>query len=196
MKNYSGFTLTELLIVVALAAIMVAMGMPHFGDMVNDNRRAAEVNRFVTSLNLARTEALKRRTTVTVCKSSDPLNPTPDCDTSAKWEDGWLIFVNLDGDDSPAAVDAGETVLRVSAEIESDIDITGFGDFANHVSYGFDGSLRVPATSTGGRFNFCDDRGPPAARAVLINNTGRARLSTDTDADGIHEDEANNDLTC
>lgn len=196
MKNYSGFTLVELLIVIALAAIMVAMGMPHFGEMVKDNRRAAEVNRFVSSLNLARTEALKRRTTVTVCKTSAPLAVTPDCDVAASWEDGWLIFVNLDGDDSPAAVDGGETVLRVSDAIGNDITLTGFGDFGNHVSYGFDGTLRVPATSTGGRFTFCDDRGAPAARAVLINNTGRARLSTDTDADDIHEDEANNDLTC
>lgn len=196
MKKHSGFTLTELIIVIVLAAIMVAMGLPHFGEMVKDNRRAAEVNRFVTSLNLARSEALKRRTTLTVCKSSNSTVANPACDTSASWEDGWIIFVNTDGDDSPAAVDGGETVLRASAPVGNDIAVTGFGSFTDHISYGFDGSLRVPATSTGGRFNFCDDRGAPAARAVLVNNTGRARLSTDTDADGIHEDEANNDLTC
>ncbi len=191
MKKYSGFTLTELLIVLSLAGVMVALGMPHFGDMVQDNRRAAEVNRFVTGLNLARTEALKRRTTVTVCKSSDGATCTP----AAGWEDGWIVFANLDGDDPPV-VDGGETIIRVSPASANNIQITGFGDFTDDVNYGFDGYPRLAATSVGGRINFCDDRGAPAARAVLISNTGRARLSTDTDADGIHEDEGNNDLTC
>ena len=191
MKKYSGFTLTELIIVLVLASIMVALGMPQFGDMVKDNRRAAEVNRFVTSLNLARTEAIKQRTTISVCKSTDGAS----CNAAADWEDGWIVFANTDGDDPPV-VDVGETILRISAAIGNNIQVTGFGDFIDDISYGFDGYPVVAAAGTGGRFNFCDDRGAAAARAVLINNTGRARLSTDTDADGIHEDEANNDLTC
>ena len=185
MKNQYGFTRTELIIVV------VAMGMPHFGDMVADNRRAAEVNRFVTTINLARTEALKRRTTVSVCTSTDGAT----CNAAVDWEAGWIVFVNLDGD-NPPTVGAGETVLRVSPQVGNNITVRGFGDFANDINYGFDGYPELAATSVGGRINFCDDRGAPAARAVLIANTGRARLSTDTDADGIHEDEANNDLVC
>jgi type IV fimbrial biogenesis protein FimT len=191
MKKCSGFTLTELIIVLVLAGIMVAIGLPQFGDMVKDNRRAAEVNRFVTSLNLARTEALKRRTTVSVCKSTDGAS----CNAGANWEDGWIVFANTDGDDPPV-VDAGETLLRVSAATGNDITVTGFNDFTDDISYGFDGYPVLAAAGVGGRFNFCDDRGAAAARAVLISNTGRARLSTDTDDDGIHEDEGNNDLTC
>lgn len=192
MKKCSGFTLTELIIVLVLAGIMVAIGLPQFGDMVKDNRRAAEVNRFVTSLNLARTEAIKRRTTITLCKSTNGTS----CSPGGNWENGWIVFVNTDGDDAPAQVDAGETVLRASTAIGNDIAVTGFGDFIDHLSYGFNGYPRLPPGGAGGRFNFCDDRGATAARAVLVNNTGRARLSTDTDDDGIHEDETNTDLTC
>jgi type IV fimbrial biogenesis protein FimT len=191
MKKCSGFTLTELIIVLVIASILVALGLPQFGDMVKDNRRAAEVNRFVTSLNLARSEAIKQRATISLCKSTDGAS----CNAGANWEDGWIVFVNTDGDDPPV-VDVGENILRISAPTGNNIQITGFGDFVDDLSYGFDGYPVLAATSVGGRFNFCDDRGVSAARAVLINNTGRARLSTDTDADGIHEDEGNNDLTC
>ncbi|MDH3316868.1 MAG: GspH/FimT family pseudopilin [Gammaproteobacteria bacterium] len=191
MKKHSGFTLTELILVLAMASIIVAMGMPQLSGMVKDNRRAAEVNRFVTSLNLARTEAIKRRTTISACASTDGAT----CNAGADWEAGWIVFANLDGDDPPV-VDAGETLIRVSPATGNDITIRGFGDFTNAISYGFDGYPRLAATSAGGRINFCDDRGVSFARAVLVSNTGRARLSTDTDADGIHEDEGNNDLTC
>lgn len=90
------------------------------------------------------------------------------CSPSAQWTTGWLIFVNLDRD-SPAARDADEPVLRVyepwdAGHITSNRSTLSFRPF---------GQMGVTATVT-----FCDDRGSRAARAVIISQTGRPRISS------------------
>lgn len=187
-----GFTLTEMVAVIAIAAILMVMAVPGMSTMVKDNRRATELNSFVTSLTLARSEAIKRGTMVTACESTDGAT----CAATGAWENGWIVFVNLDGDDPPV-VDGGETILRVSDGISGTLTLRGSGDYLNAITYRSRGFARSPtAASTGGMFTLCDDRGNTTARAVIISNTGRSRLSIDTDNDGIEEDAANNDLTC
>ena len=72
MNSQSGFTLTELLAVIAIASILAALAAPSFRDMVRDNRVTAATNTFIAHLALARSEAITRRTTVALCRSADP----------------------------------------------------------------------------------------------------------------------------
>ncbi|MGB5065269.1 MAG: GspH/FimT family pseudopilin, partial [Candidatus Competibacter sp.] len=71
MNRKSGFTLIELMITVALAAIVLTLGVPAFQETIRNNRLATTVNDFISSLNLTRSEAIKRGTRVTLCKSAN-----------------------------------------------------------------------------------------------------------------------------
>ncbi len=162
-----GFTLIELLVTLAVAGILLAVGVPGFSRLTKDNRLATSVNEFVASLNLARAEALRRGARVVVCKSSDQAA----CSTSngVGWEDGWIVFVD---DDADATVDSGETVVQVHAPLEGNATITPL-DVAvtNYVRYSASGR---PLES--GRFKVCDDRQGNFGRQLQLEGTGRLRL--------------------
>jgi type IV fimbrial biogenesis protein FimT len=192
-RRSCGFTLTELLITVIVLGVLVAMGVPSFNNFLLDSRRTGTLNEFVAALNLARSEAIKRGVPVAVCKTVNGL----DCSgAGTTWAGGWLVFVNLDND-SPAVVDAGETVLRSRQVANPAYTFAPVADFANSVTYRPDGSITPPNIAfTNGRFTYCDKRGLRSARAVIINITGRPRLSRDTNGDGIDEDESGANLAC
>ena len=90
------------------------------------------------------------------------------CQPDLQWQGGWIAFVNLDHD-SPADRDTDEPLLRVypqwdAGRILSNRSTLSFRPF---------GQMGVTATVT-----FCDDRGPGGARAVIISQTGRPRISS------------------
>ena len=194
LARTGGFTVVELIITLVVLGVLVALGVPAYTEFARNNRRAAVLNEFNASLNLARSEAIKRGLQVAMCKTADG---TTCGGNGVRWEQGWLVFVNRDGD-APAVVDVGETVLRVHREANPAFRLTSnltsnddVGAQTNFVSYTPDGS-----SSAVGRLTYCDARGLRSARAVIINSTGRPRLSQDIDSDGIDEDESGNDLTC
>ena len=181
----AGFTLLELLVGLTIAGVLAAMAIPSFTGMIHDQRIANESNRLVVGLNLARSEAAKRRRTISLCPST---NGTA-CSGATNWEAGYIVFVNDDAD-TPAAVDAGETVVRIFETAPGNVTLRS-GDFTNFISY-----AATSFSNAAGTFTSCDQRGPSRARGVLINAVGRARVSGDANADGIHEDRNGNDLAC
>ena len=64
----AGFSLTELLVVSAIAAALVAVAVPSFAGFLATQRSSSTVSRFVASLNLARSEAIKRNARAVLCK--------------------------------------------------------------------------------------------------------------------------------
>ena len=110
MKGEQGFTLTELILTMTIAAILVAVAAPSFDSMVNNNRVTTEVNRFISHLQYARSEAIKRGIDVSICASDDAI----DCKVGT-WTEGWIVFVDNDGDadGDTGSIDAGDIVIRV-----------------------------------------------------------------------------------
>jgi len=82
-----GFTLPELLVVVAFLSILMGVAVPSFGNMVQRNRDAAIVNQLLSDIRLARTEAIKRRVNVQVVAAA------------GGWNDGWIVEEAVSGDD-------------------------------------------------------------------------------------------------
>ncbi|MCG8414292.1 MAG: GspH/FimT family pseudopilin [Pseudomonadales bacterium] len=112
-KNTSkikGFSLIELLFVVAILGILIGLALPGFTDTVEAANTNSQIKVMLTTLNLARSEAIKRGQDVSICASSDGA----DCD-AANWTEGWIVFVDNNGDANGAggSVDGGDEVIRV-----------------------------------------------------------------------------------
>lgn len=113
----SGFTLLEMMFTIALLAVIVGVGVPNLRDFVRNSRMTAAANDIVTDFNLARSEAVKRRVPVTLCKSQT-LVQCDDDDADGPFN-SWIVFVDdpdpADADDDTdgdGEVDAGEVILR------------------------------------------------------------------------------------
>ena len=186
-----GVTLIELLVVIAVVATVLSVGIPAFTAFVANSRMAAAVNEVVAALQLARSEAIKRRAVVTVCASSDPLAAEPGCAAAGGLTQGWIVFSDLDRDGQR---DPGEAVIASGAPAAADID--AHSAFANggagepcYVAFGADGrlaTLMAPPSANVTHLQFCDARGDvdtgggiAAGRWVRLSATGRPQLVRD-----------------
>lgn len=103
-KGQQGLTLVELMVTLAVAIILLAVGMPLFSSVVSSNRVTGQTNALVAAMQLARSEAVKRRFDAYVCAAAGTLSV--DCGAT-DWADGWTVFADEDGD---GALDGGELV--------------------------------------------------------------------------------------
>jgi type IV fimbrial biogenesis protein FimT len=128
MKHEHGFTLVELLITILVASLLMALAVPAFHSFVENNRLAASTNQIVTALAVARSEAIHRRETVTLCSSTDTAAAVPTCAVSASWETGWIAFTDRNGNGvyEPLAVPP-EVLLRVWEGIPTGHTLTATG---------------------------------------------------------------------
>lgn len=161
-----GFTLQEMLVTLAIAAILAA-GTVGVRGFVQEHRLRAELNLLMGHIHLARSEAIKRGSRVTLCKSTDAAT----CSTATEWTDGWILFADNNGDDERQT---DEPLLRVQSALAGDLTVR-FGEAGtyHYLTYKPNGSGWPNAT-----FTFCDARGASRARAIIVHRTGRARAST------------------
>jgi len=161
-----GFTLIELMITLAIAAILLGLAAPSFNGLIKDNRLTTQINGLSASLNLARSESIKRSLTVTVCKS----NGGTQC--GGDWSDGWIVFEDINGN---GAVDTGDIIIRVNAALSSGNTLVFPGK--NRVTYKADG-FAIGYNST---FTLCDARGYTESKGLVVSNSGRVRTANTSD---------------
>lgn len=179
MRTQLGFTIIELMITVTVAAILMAIAVPGFQDLIANNQRAAVVNDFMASLHIARSEAITRNTRVVVCASTDQLT----CDAGTDWSKGWMAFADADND---RVLDAGEVLLDAHQEVPQ--HKISSSTFLADVSYRPNGRVMAADVGTNtGEFKVCDDRGPEYSRIIIIGPSGRPR-SSPTTAGGVQPD--------
>lgn len=182
-----GFTLTELMITVCLAAMLVTLAIPGFQTAIRNSRVTNTVNDFVTSLNLARSEAIKRRMRVTVCKSPNGVN----CNTNSTvyscpqtsdygFEKGWIIYADRNNNGCYEINNSagGDILIRVFQEVPTGVKLTGSSDnVQNSVSYTADGLPKQGGNAfQGGTFNLCYGNNNQHGRKIVISMLGRIRV--------------------
>lgn len=91
-NKQGGLTLLELMVGISVLAIILSIGVPGFQSIMQSSRATSIANDLLGHLQLARSEAVRRAQTVTLCPSSDGEN----CDGS-DWEVGWLLLADPSG---------------------------------------------------------------------------------------------------
>jgi len=114
MKRENGFSLIELMVTMSMAAIVLSIGVPSFRSVIMDNRLVTQANEFVTSVNLARSAAVRYQRNAMVCTSANYDAAVPSCTASTDWSNGWIVWVDKNRN---AATDANE-VLAVFAPLK------------------------------------------------------------------------------
>lgn len=176
---HRGFTLIEMMVTITVAAILTSIAVPNLRNFIQNNRLSSGVNDLLHSLNLARTDAIKRQNgNVVVCGSTAPTVANPVCTYNTF--SGWFVFVDLNNNWQH---DNGEQVLESHAPLDASVTVKA--DANNDiVSYAPTGFANLPgAAFPTNTLVFCDVRGvrqvgaQSTARALTISRTGRARSS-------------------
>ncbi len=132
-RRGAGFTLIEMIVTVAIAAIVMMIAVPSFQQMMQQNRTAAITNQLLGAFRMARSEAVTRGKTVTVCKSANVTDANPTCSTSASWADGWIIFAE-DGDGNGTR-ESSEPLIKVGQLQAGQATVGGNTYVANTVQF-------------------------------------------------------------
>ena len=182
-RPVSGFTLYELLITIVVVGIILVLGIPSMTEYARNGRMTGTANDLMSSFQLARTEATRLKTNVTICASPNPLDETANC--GGGFATGWIIFIDDDGDLNRAG--SQETVLKRFAAPPDDIAMMSNAG-ANYFSYASSGLGRgvvggAPSLET---MLLCDPRGnvtvaggSSAARFIVVTPLGRANVISD-----------------
>lgn len=172
-RHECGFTLTELMIALAIAGILAMIGAPAMGNLLARTRDASTEAAVATTLRHARTAAIMRNVRVLVCPSRDGRQ----CNPGDDWQHGWIVAKDADHDGEP---DTGVPVITVQAAMPSGTRvITSLG--RGEITF-------QPSGSAGGsnaRFTICHARGHDG-KAVIVSNSGRVRAA-DADPDRLRQ---------
>lgn len=162
-RKHAGLTLPELLVtlaVLSVLAVAAAAGLPYF---IQTNRMVAEVNGFVTALQLARSEAVKHGRRVVLCPSSDGQQ----CANGSQWKLGWILFVSDNRER-----EADENLLQTGNPLAAGVEMRS-GNYRKRIVYQPNGSSGGSNSS----FTFCDRHRRARPRVICLSNTGRPRLT-------------------
>lgn len=166
-----GFSLIELLAVLAIAAVLLGVGLPSWRAFTASQGTSSASNGLLADILLARSEAIKRRERVTLCKSADGES----CTDAGSWDQGWIVFVDADGNGLRAA---SEPVLQRQPPLGASLHATGNGTMARYVAYAPNGTTRqVGGGFQAGTLTVCPASADPVtARLIVINANGRPRV--------------------
>jgi type IV fimbrial biogenesis protein FimT len=194
---HRGFTLIELIVAMAVAAVLIGVAVPSFTSAIKNNRLQTQTRELQMALLKARSEAVKGRDSITICARATDST----CGTS--WENGWLVFIDrviVTAEEVPAPESVAD-ILRIGAALPVGIAIAASGsndrtaagvtprDFIKYDAFG-------RTNWTNGTFVICDDRGDDHAKALNIALTGDIRHGRSGIDDAIPHDAFNLNVEC
>lgn len=158
-RQNTGFSLIELMVVIAIVAVLLTLGLPSFQGSLRSNRIATTSNELLASLALARSEAVRGTRGGGVCSSTDGAS------CGGNWNNGWLVWTETDGN---GVLGAGETVVRY---IQSKPKLTLAGS-ANAIAFDSRGRAIGGAQS----IQLSPEGATTPIRCLQIGITGQTRV--------------------
>lgn len=176
MCRQRGFTLTELMVVVAIVAILLSIGVPSYRYVGNSYRVSSEVNGLLGDLMYARSEALKEGQFVTVCVTTNGKN----CTGNTSWNRGWLVFSNPSNSVQPRPQDP---ILRLQASFPGTTpDSFDADNGVSSVTYNREGFATTAAGFPNATITLHDPTANPVwTRCLWITPQGMLTVETPTD---------------
>lgn len=166
-----GFTLIELLVVLVIVAVLAMVGVPSMAGIMDSIKLSSASNVFLSSLHLARSEAIKRNGRVVLCKSADGVS----CASSGGWEQGWFVFHDANNN---STIDSDEAVIARTQPLLGNLRLTGNSSVARYVSFVSTGATKlVSGAFQAGTLTLCRlSASGGEARQIILNAAGRPRI--------------------
>lgn len=169
-----GFTLIELMITLAIAAILATLGAPSFSEFIISNRITAQTNDLINGLNLARSEAVRRGQPVCIKSNSATAND---------WTEGWQIYSDPNANRTSGGTvcsTTGATIIQSHDQLTGDATLTSSANFSSYIRFN---ALGVATNSSdvgiSGSFSLCrKDSNSAKSKLINISTTGLIRLSS------------------
>ncbi len=182
-RKSQGFTLYELMITVLVVGVILAFGIPNLSEFTRNSRLSGAANDLHAAFMMARSDAARAKTNITICASANSMQAAADC--SGTWDQGFIVFVDTNADQARAG--ATETVLRAHGPVGDGVTLA----VANDATYFMYAATGLGRTDTAGnpvisQIVMCDERGNvtaaggnSAARLLVATPLGRATILRD-----------------
>ena len=159
-----GVSLIEVVIVLAIVAILVASALPSFRRITTNHLLLNNANEFASSLFRARAEAIKARRDVRICPTSD--NAT--CDVNVSYATGWIMFTDLDNNGAPVASE----LIQIAAAMDPRVSLSSPVAFAQFIEFKPSGNV-IGNGGNAGQFTLCSGSYHEFSRLVSLTASGR-----------------------
>lgn len=110
--SLNGFTLIELMVTLAVLAIVLGIAVPSFQKQIINNKSQTMGDEFAQALNFARSEAVKNKQRVSICASSNGTSCT------GSWSEGFIVFQDNAASDTADVVSLGP-IYRIWPKLTS-----------------------------------------------------------------------------
>ncbi len=164
---HRGFTLIELIVVLAIAAVMMSVALPDLRQMIRSQQLKAAVNDLFGAIELTRSQAIARGRKVELVAAG---GDAPD------WRAGWVVFLDQDGDRRPG--DGEEVIMRHGPLAEGIAVVSAFSSQqgAPYLAYNSTGRSCSDTSSLAARWGTLSMAADRQTRRIKINMLGRARI--------------------
>lgn len=176
-----GLTMVELMVVLAVAAILVGLAIPSMSRMVAEWRLSNAVNAFSGSLRIARAEAIARGRVVRLCRTTAGASETCTSATSVNdYSSGWMVYVDADNSGS-YGTSGGDLILLKQEPFRG---LSGITPNADNVALAFlptgvmRGNIGLGLNFDSVQFTGSSET-PWARKALCVSRTGRVIPETD-----------------
>lgn len=164
-----GFSLIELMVVVAITAILLAIGLPSFQGSLRSNRVATATNELMASFALARSEAIRSPGGAVICSTQNGTSCGGD------WNDGWMVWIDMDGDGLPTGTN--DHVLRyIEGNAKLDVTMTTVAADPSTVAFDTRGRRDGPLRTITIEPDVCPD-GHDLVRNLAVGATGQVTVT-------------------
>lgn len=175
-----GFTLFELMLVLAIAGVLVGIGIPSLSQFMRANQMTAAANDLLTAIHLARAESVKRRLPTEMCFTTTPTAALPACDGNGT--QGWVVWVDdadpdaTHANDNNGAVNTNEPILLRHAALPDSVNIVSKpAGNAGYIAFMDTGFVKVAGDDIAGVV-LCDKKKGNSAEYGANNSTARGLL--------------------